>query len=467
MSTSRSRAIPAPRRGRSPAPGRAAAFPLSDAFGAWRVAARDGGWHVDLLPLREGSLEADLAARDFTINALAEPLAGGPPVDHHGGRADLAARRLRMVSEAALAADPLRTLRAARLATELGLDVEAATARAVADHAPRLAAVAPERVFAELKRIVAAPAARRGLELMEALGVTAVVLPELAALHGVEQSAFHHLDVHDHTLGVLDAVAALQEDPARLGLGAHAGALRARLATPLANELTRGEAMRFAALLHDAAKPQTRGWRPDGRVTFIGHDDAGAELARAVLRRLRAANGLADYVAALTRHHLRLGFLVHERPLSRRSVFRYLQGHRALRGRRHGVHGRRPRRHPRPQRRAGHRRARRARRSHARGGLRPRGGAAGRAARARGRARRRARGAPRAAAGRAAGGARGGGLRGRGGDPRGRPAPRARAPPVETADKATGRQIRRVPSRLRDDAVPAGEAAATASSAAS
>jgi len=83
--------------------------------------------------------------------------------------------------------------------------------------------------------------------------------------------------------------------------------------------------MRFAALLHDAAKRQTRGQRPDGRVTFIGHDDAGAELARAVLRRLRAANGLVDYVAALTRHHLRLGFLVHERPLSRRSVFRYLK----------------------------------------------------------------------------------------------------------------------------------------------
>ena len=82
--------------------------------------------------------------------------------------------------------------------------------------------------------------------------------------------------------------------------------------------------MRFAALLHDAAKPATQGWRPDGRVTFVGHDAEGAQLARDVLRRLRASQRLADYVAALTRHHLRLGFLVHERPLSRRAVWRYL-----------------------------------------------------------------------------------------------------------------------------------------------
>jgi hypothetical protein len=82
--------------------------------------------------------------------------------------------------------------------------------------------------------------------------------------------------------------------------------------------------MRFAALLHDVAKPQTRGERPDGRVTFVGHDAEGAAVARAVMRRLRAAERIADHVAALTLHHLRLGFLVHERPLSRRSEHRYL-----------------------------------------------------------------------------------------------------------------------------------------------
>jgi poly(A) polymerase len=303
----------------------AASFSLSDAFGAWRVTAPGGAWQVDLVPLRDGDLAADLAARDFTVNAIAEPLAGGMPVDPHGGAADLAARRLRMVAPRALAEDPLRTLRAVRLAVELGLDIEPETGAAVHAHAPGLERVAPERVFAELKRVVAAQDVRHGIALLEAYGPADVVLPELVGLRGVEQNVFHHADVHDHTLEVLDAVVLLQRDPAAAGLGEHAAEVGALLAEPLADGLTRGDAMRFAALLHDAAKPQTRGMRPDGRVTFIGHDREGAELARDVLRRLRASERLVAYVAALTLHHLRLGFLVHEHPLSRRSVWRYLE----------------------------------------------------------------------------------------------------------------------------------------------
>ena len=301
---------------------RGTAFELSGAFGAWRVVGRGGGWNVDLVRLRDGDLAADLAARDFTINAMAEPLAGGELVDPHGGQADLEARRLRMVSAAALADDPLRTLRAARLVVELELELEPETRAAVRLHAPGLAAVAPERVFAELKRIVGAERAADGILLAEELGVAAVVLPELGALRGVEQNVFHHRDVHGHTLEVLDAVAELQAGAEVLG--EHAGAVRALLAEPLGDDLSRGDAMRFAALLHDAAKPATRGLRPDGRVTFVGHDSEGAELARSVLRRLRASQRVADYVAALTLHHLRLGFLVHERPLSRRAIWRYL-----------------------------------------------------------------------------------------------------------------------------------------------
>jgi poly(A) polymerase len=298
-----------------------ASFQLSGAFGTWRVVGPDHTWHVDLVTLRDGDIAADLAARDFTINAMAEPLAGGEIVDPHGGRADLAARRVRMVSPGALVEDPLRTLRAVRLVTELDLELDPDTGAAVAANAARIDEVAPERVFGELKRVVTAPRARTGLALMDAYRLTAAVLPELAALRGVEQNEFHHADVYGHTLEVLDTVAALErgdqgEDIARL------------LAEPLADELTRGGGMRFAALLHDAAKPLTRGLRPDGRVTFIDHDTAGADLARDVMRRLRASQRLTEYVAALTLHHLRLGFLVHERPLERRSVWRYLQATR-------------------------------------------------------------------------------------------------------------------------------------------
>jgi putative nucleotidyltransferase with HDIG domain len=302
-----------------------AAFRLSGAYGAWRVVGPGHAWHVDLVTLRDGDIAGDLGARDFTINAMAEPLAGGELLDPHGGREDLAARRLRMVSAGALADDPLRTLRAVRQAVELDLELEPATAAAVAAHAPGLDRVAPERIFGELKRVVGAHDPRRALALMESHGVLDVVLPEVAALRGVDQNVFHHADVHDHTVEVLEAVALLERDPAAAGMGERAEAVAALLAEPVADELTRGQAMRFAALLHDAAKPQTRGVRPDGRVTFIDHDAQGADLARAVLRRLRASERLVGYVSGLVAQHLRLGFLVHERPLSRRAVWRYLR----------------------------------------------------------------------------------------------------------------------------------------------
>jgi len=293
-----------------------AAFQLSGAFGAWRVVGPGRGWHVDLVTLRDSDIEADLAARDFTINAMAEPLAGGDILDPHGGRADLDARIVRMVSAGALTEDPLRSLRAVRLVTELDLTLDPTTGAAVEANAPAIEQVAPERVFGELKRVVTASRARSGLELMDRFGLLGTVLPELRALQGVEQNVFHHADVWQHTLEVLEAVAELEAADDEIG---------SLLREPLGDELSRGGAMRFAALLHDAAKPATRGVTADGRVTFIGHDAAGADLARDVLRRLRASQRISDYVAALTLHHLRLGFLVHEAPLDRRGIWRYLR----------------------------------------------------------------------------------------------------------------------------------------------
>jgi putative nucleotidyltransferase with HDIG domain len=179
----------------------------------------------------------------------------------------------------------------------------------------------------ELRRILASPRALEGLALMDSLRITAAVLGEFDALRGVRQSRFHHRDVHGHTLEVLERAIALQADPAAvLGGSGLAAPVAALLAEPLADELTRGEALRWGALLHDAAKPLTGATRPDGRVTFLGHDARGAELARSVLERLRASERLRAHVAALVRNHLRLGFLVHEpQPLARRTVFAYLQ----------------------------------------------------------------------------------------------------------------------------------------------
>jgi poly(A) polymerase len=336
------------------AAGPAACFALSEEFGAWRVSARDSTWQVDVEPLRGGSLHADLALRDFTVNAIAEPIEGGKPIDPLGGLADLAAGRLRMAGPGAFADDPLRVLRLVRVAVELGLEPEPETLRVAREHARGLVRCSPERVFVELRRIIAAREALRGLELMSELGATEVVLPELEALRGVEQNRFHHADVHGHTLEVLRRTIELTEfapgrtdvvergpdgesgaSPGEVGaagelgavLGEHRAAVAQLLAEPLADGLTRAEALRWGALLHDAAKPLTRGVRPgDGRVTFIGHDERGAALAREVLSRLRTSERLRAHVAALVRNHLRLGFLVHKpQPLAPRIVFSYLR----------------------------------------------------------------------------------------------------------------------------------------------
>jgi poly(A) polymerase len=307
--------------------GQAASFALSEGFGAWRVVARDGSWQIDVERMRGESLHDDLRLRDFTINAIAEPLAGGEPIDPFGGRRDLAERRLHMVAPRAFADDPLRVLRLVRLAVELDLSTEARTLLAATEAAGRLHAVAGERVFMELRRILDAPAAPWGLDLMGVVGATAMVLPEIEALRDVEQSNYHHRDVYGHTLEVLEQAIALQDDPAGVLGDEHGDALAALLAEPLADGLTRGGALRWGALLHDAAKPATRAVVPlTGRVTFMGHDRLGAELARDVLVRLRASERLRAHVAALVRHHLRLGFMVHEpQPLARESVFGYLR----------------------------------------------------------------------------------------------------------------------------------------------
>ena len=312
--------------------GRAACFPLSAEFGSWRVVARDGSWQVDVEPLRAETLEGDLALRDFTVNAIARPLGGGEAVDPLGGAADLRAGLLRVAGPSSYEHDPLRVLRLVRVAVELGLRPDAEALAGARAAAAGLAGVSGERVFAELRRTLATPRARAGIELAAEVGALEVVLPELDALRGVEQSAYHHADVYEHTLEVLDRCVELtapggpacaEADPA---LAAERDEVTDLLAEPLADESTRGEALRWGALLHDAAKPQTREVRPDGRVTFMGHDRAGADLARNVLTRLRASERMRSHVAGLVRHHLRLGFLVHEpQPLPRRTVYAYLR----------------------------------------------------------------------------------------------------------------------------------------------
>ena len=299
------------------------AFELSAEFGTWRVVCRRPGWQIDITALRGDSIETDLAERDFTIGAVAVPLGGGEPIDPYAGLTDLAERRLRAVGEESFVADPLRLLRAPRLAAGLDLTLDERTVALARAAAPRAADPAGERQLAELRQLMGGPDPLRGLELMGELGVTAVVLPEVETLRGVEQGPNHHLDVYDHTIAVLEHTLEVEADLERFA-GERAAEVEALLDEPLADEMSRRTALRFGALLHDIAKPATRAER-DGFVGFRGHDQVGAEVIGGICNRLRASRRLTQHLQGLALHHLRLGFLISEMPLPPRRVHAYLR----------------------------------------------------------------------------------------------------------------------------------------------
>jgi putative nucleotidyltransferase with HDIG domain len=299
------------------------AFELSAEYATWRAVAADGSWQVDATALRGPTIEADLAERDFTVGAVAVPLGGGEPIDPFGGLADLDRRLLRVVGERGFAADPLRLLRAARLAAGFDMEVDPGTAALARAEARRAAEPAGERQLAELRQLLGGPDPLRGVALLDELGLTPVVLPELEALKGVEQGPNHHLDVHGHTLAVLERTLEVEADLERFG-GERAEEVEDLLAEPLADEMSRGTALRFGALLHDIGKPATRS-EQQGFVTFVGHDRDGVGIVGGICRRLRASRALTRHLQDLTLHHLRLGFMVHEAPLPSRRVHEYLR----------------------------------------------------------------------------------------------------------------------------------------------
>jgi poly(A) polymerase len=299
------------------------AFELSAEFGTWRVVAKDRGWQVDATVLRGDGIDADLAARDFTVGAVAVPLSGGEPIDPFDGLADLGRGILRAVGEGSFGEDSLRLLRAARLAAGLDLEIDPATVALARAAAPRAADPAGERQLAELRQLLGGPEPLRGLALLDELGLTAVVLPELETLREVEQGPNHHLDVHGHTLAVLEHALEVEADLDRFA-GERAAEVAALLAEPLADEMSRGTALRFGALFHDIGKPATRAER-DGFVGFRGHDQVGAEIVGEICGRLRASRRLTQHLRGLTLHHLRLGFLIPEVPLPPRRIHEYLR----------------------------------------------------------------------------------------------------------------------------------------------
>ena len=233
------------------------------------------------------TLEGDLSRRDFTVNAMAVRLPGSTLVDPFDGSADLEARILRTPVDPAqsFSDDPLRMMRAARFASQLGFTIHPDALAAMTAMADRLAIVSPERIRDELMKIVMSNDPRTGLTILVDTGLAEHVLPELPLLRLEADEHHHHKDVYEHTLTVLEQAIALEttHEPA-----------------------TPGDAvLRLAALLHDIGKPRTRKFEADGGVSFHHHEVVGARMTRKRMQALRFSNDMIDSTSTLVELHLR------------------------------------------------------------------------------------------------------------------------------------------------------------------
>ena len=282
---------------------------------------------VDVTNFRGPTLPDDLADRDFTVNALAVPVRGlargaATVVDPRGGLADLRRRRLRLATPDAIVRDPVRALRGIRLEALLRFRLDAGAARAIRRDAAALGRVAAERVGQEIVAILRLAGSASVVRRAERLGVLAAVIPETVAMRGVTQPAPHRFDVLEHSLRTLMAADRLV---ARIGaLGPWGDLVATHLAEPVGGGVTRREALKLAALLHDVAKPETRAVI-DGRIRFFGHDGLGAERVRTVGERLRLPASATRIVETLIRHHLRPMHLEQAGRVTRRARYRFFR----------------------------------------------------------------------------------------------------------------------------------------------
>jgi poly(A) polymerase len=297
---------------------------LDEERGAARVVV--DGLTLDITDFRAPSLKADLAARDFTVNALAVPLdllvarGRAPIIDPTGGLADVRARRLRPAGPGVLAEDPLRALRAVRFEAALGLRLTPPAARAVRATAPGLGRVAGERVRDELLALLELADTTRALRRADALGVLGVVLPEVEAMRATAQPAPHRFPVLEHSLRAVAGCDRLL--PRLAALTPYGEELAAHVAEPLGGGLTRATTLKLAALLHDVSKPETRR-RIRGRIRFFEHDVIGATRARAIGERLKLPERATAVVERLVRHHLRPMHLASAASITARARYRF------------------------------------------------------------------------------------------------------------------------------------------------
>lgn len=308
-----------------------------------RVVLAEENTTLDFARFRDNGLEADLRDRDFTINAMALPAAAQTSsslIDPCGGQTDLAAGILRQTHNQAIADDPVRALRAIRLAVELDFNLAEETAAAVAQAAPLLSGVSAERVRDEWSKLLSVDAPHLAVAQMERLNLLAAIAPELAALQEVAQSPPHHENVLSHTLRVLRWLVQLEQilensqppaDPrlaeTQAALAPFKERLKEHLNRPAAGAVDGRLLLRTAALFHDVGKAETQSVSEDGRIRFLGHDKVGAAMAGRRLKQLRFSNEATAHIRGVVAGHMRPLLFNQEANVSRRAIHRFFRAY--------------------------------------------------------------------------------------------------------------------------------------------
>lgn len=306
-----------------------------------RVVLSEADTTLDFARFRGHDLETDLRDRDFTINAMALPAAEPlieKLVDPCNGRADLDQRLIRQTHPSAIADDPVRALRAIRLAVILDFQMTAETAAAVTAAAAELPRVSAERIRDELLKLFVSRAPHQAVDYLYRLGLLPVVLPEVAALDGLEQSPPHQEAVLPHTRQTLQWLVVVEHllrnevtvaDPSLSEAQAMLADYRPQLLTHLNRQVDGGLdgwlLLRLAALFHDVGKAKTQAVDADGRVRFIGHDKEGAAMAQERLRGYRLSNQAIQTVGKIVDGHMRPLYLANESRVSRRAIYRFFR----------------------------------------------------------------------------------------------------------------------------------------------
>jgi len=324
-------------------------YPLDDERDTGRVVLiqEDGARTVmDFATYRGTDIEADLRDRDFTINAIAYNIQTGEIFDPLHGAMDVRAKRIQACTPESLENDPVRVLRAVRLAAGLGFQIELETRQGMKQAAGGLGSVSPERLRDELFRILEGPQPGTAIRALEMLGVLPHALPELPTLKGVEQPTPHVYDVWAHTLAVMNSLEeilsalALGYNPESTGdlftglLVLRLGRYREQFATHFANSLNTDRSTRallfFAALYHDVAKPACKTVDADGRIRFWGHDEQGEEMSVARANALHLSNDEIHRLQLIIRHHMRVHFHSNRmetdgKTPSRKAIYRFFR----------------------------------------------------------------------------------------------------------------------------------------------